>query len=152
MKRLSLVTACIALVATLVACAPGPSASEWITLIDGDRGLENWNRIGDANWRAEAGAIVADKGKGGFLVSKESYRDFEIYAEFWAETDTNSGIFLRAADPNKINADNAYEANVWDIRPDPTYATGAIVNFAPVPVAAGTTTVTVNVTGSIQLR
>jgi len=31
--------------------------------------LDNWNRIGDANWRAEDGAIVADKGKGGHLVS-----------------------------------------------------------------------------------
>ena len=32
----------------------------WVTLIDGTTGLDNWNRIGDANWRAEDGAIVAD--------------------------------------------------------------------------------------------
>jgi hypothetical protein len=111
-----------------------PSGSGWITLIDGEKGLENWNLVGDANWRGEGGAIVADKGKGGFLVSKNSYKDFMIYAEFWAETDTNSGIFLRASDSKKIGADNAYEVNIWDIRPDPTYGTGAIVNFAPVPV------------------
>ena len=73
-------------------------------------------------------------GKSGFLVSKNSYKDFVIYAEFWAETDTNSGIFLRASDPNKIGSDNAYEVNIWDIRPDPTYGTGAIVDFAAVPV------------------
>jgi len=48
----------------------GQSDAGWITLIDGAKGLENWNRVGDANWRAEDGAIVADKGKGGFLVSK----------------------------------------------------------------------------------
>ena len=47
---------------------------------------------------------------------------------------THSGIFIRASDPNKIGADNAYEVNIWDIRPDPTYATGAIVNVASVPV------------------
>jgi len=103
-------------------------------MIDAEKGLENWNRTGDANWRAEGGAIVADKGKAGFLVSKNAYKDFEIYAEFWAETDTNSGIFIRASDPATITADNAYEVNIWDIRPDPVYATGAIVNFAAVPV------------------
>lgn len=115
-------------------CATQPYGSGWVTLIDGDKGLENWNRIGDANWRAEGGAIVADKGKGGYLVSKNSYKDFEIYAEFWADADTNSGIFLRASDPNNVSAEGAYEVNIWDIRPDPTYGTGAIVNTAAVPL------------------
>lgn len=50
----------------------GQSSGGWVTLIDGATGLDNWNRVGDANWRAEDGAIVADKGKGGFLVSKAS--------------------------------------------------------------------------------
>lgn len=120
--------------AALAGCA-GPSPdSGWLTLIDGDKGLENFDRVGDANWRAEGGVVVADKGKGGFLVSKADYKDFAIRAEFWAETDTNSGIFLRLSDRKTINADNAYEVNIWDIRPDPTYGTGAIVNFAAVPV------------------
>ncbi len=118
----------------LVACAAPSGSGSWVTLIDGDKGFENWNQVGDANWRAEGGLIVADKGKGGFLVSKTSYRDFVIRAEFWAETDTNSGIFIRASDPNKIGADNSYEVNIWDIRPDPKYGTGGIVEFAAVPV------------------
>jgi len=135
MKRLAVITlALLVVVAAVSGCGSQPSGSGWITLIDGDKGLENWNQIGDANWRTEGGAIVADRGKGGFLVSKNSYKDFEIYAEFWAEADTNSGIFLRAGDPNKIGADTSYEVNIWDIRPDPIYATGAIVNFARVPV------------------
>ena len=121
-------------VTSLTGCGTQPYGSGWVTLIDGDKGLENWNRIGDANWRAEGGAIVADKGKDGYLVSRNSYSDFEIYAEFWAEADTNSGIFIRASDPNKIAANTSYEINIWDIRPDPTYATGAIVNVAAVPV------------------
>jgi hypothetical protein len=129
-----MMTALLVAVSTLVGCGSQPVGSGWITLIDGATGLENWDRIGDANWRAEGGAIVADKGKGGYLVSKNTYKDFIIYAEFWAETDTNSGIFIRAADPKKIGADSAYEVNIWDIRPDPTYATGGIVNFARVPV------------------
>ena len=135
MKRLSVISMVLLVVAfTVFGCAIQPHGKGWVTLIDGDKGLENWNRIGDANWRTEGGAIVADKGKSGFLVSKNAYKDFVIYAEFWAETDTNSGIFIRASDPNKVGSDNAYEVNIWDIRPDPTYGTGAIVDFAAVPV------------------
>lgn len=118
----------------LAACASRQEGSGWITLLDGDKGMDNWTRLGDANWRAEGGAIVADQGKGGYLISKNSYRDFAIYAEFWAATDTNSGIFIRASDTTTINADNSYEVNIWDIRPDPKYATAAIVNIAAVPV------------------
>lgn len=128
-RRLALCTLALA----LAGCAHWPG-SGWVTMIDGEQGLDNWNRIGDANWRIEAGGISANQGKGGYLVSKNSYKDFEIYAEFWAATDTNSGIFIRASDPAKIGAENAYEVNIWDIRPDPTYATGAIVGFAAVPV------------------
>ena len=138
MKRVSAICMALLLAAVAVMAVSGLSGcatqTGWVTLIDGDKGLENWSRIGDANWRAEGGSVVADQGKGGYLVSKNSYKDFVIYAEFWAETDTNSGIFLRASDPNKIGADNAYEVNIWDIRPDPTYGTGAIVDFAAVPV------------------
>jgi hypothetical protein len=126
---------------TVLGCASsGPSGAGWTTLIDGTTGLDNWTRIGDANWRAEDGAIVADKGKGGFLVSKSSYKDFQIRAEFWADHTTNSGIFIRCADPSKIGADSSYEVNIFDQRPDPSYGTGAIVNFAkvsPMPKAGG---------------
>jgi 3-keto-disaccharide hydrolase len=133
-KRLSLcMLALLVFAFTLAACA-GLSRDGWATLIDGGTGLDNFNRVGDANWRSEGGAIVADRGKGGFLVSKTPYTDFEIRAEFWAESNTNSGVFLRCADPTKIGADTCYEVNIWDIRPEPKYATGAIVNVAAVPV------------------
>src|SRR6185369_414649 len=142
MKRLSLLAvALLASVLAVAGCSMMPGGdSGWTTLIDGTKGLENFNQIGDANWRAEGGAIVADKGKGGYLVSKNSYKDFQIRAEFWADTTTNSGIFLRAAYPKKIGADTAYEVNVYDMRPDPSYGTGAIVNVAkvaPMPKAGG---------------
>lgn len=127
------VPASLAAVVVLAACAH-MSGGDWVTLIDGDRGLDNWNRTGDANWYAADGAIVADAGKGGYLVSKTVYQDFEIRAEFWAETDTNSGIFIRCSDPSKPGAATCYEVNIWDIRPEPKYATGAIVDHAAVPV------------------
>jgi hypothetical protein len=134
MKR-SLVT--VTAIAVLAACAtmkgmmPGGG---WETLVDGDKGLENFNVVGDANWHAEGGAIAADKGKAGFLVTKKSYGDFELRAEFYAQSDTNSGIFIRCSDAQKIGAANCYEVNIWDIRPEPKYGTGAIVDVAAVPV------------------
>lgn len=139
MKRLYAI-AMLAAVLFVAGCAH-TSSQGWITLIDGEKGLENFNRIGDANWRAEGGAIVADKGKGGHLVTKQSYKNFEIYAEFWADHSTNSGIFFRASDPKKVGADTAYEANIYDRRPGQEYSTGAIVDFAqvraPLPKAGG---------------
>jgi hypothetical protein len=68
------------------ACASLSRGGGWVTLIDGEKGLENWNRVGDANWRPDGGAIVADQGKGGYLVSKTAYQDFDMRAEFWAAT------------------------------------------------------------------
>jgi hypothetical protein len=116
------------------------SGGGWTTLVDGNSGLENFSPIGQANWRAEGGAIVADKGKGGYLVSKSSYKDFQIKAEFWADHNTNSGIFLRCGDRNKVGAATCYEVNIFDQRPEPEYGTGAIVNVAkvvPMPKAGG---------------
>ena len=138
MKRMYRITIGLLAVAfTVAGCGHLPYGTGWVTLIDGQTGLENWNRVGGANWRAEGGAIVADQSttKGSsFLVTKNSYKDFEIRAEFWAESNTNSGIFIRCSDPSKITAANAYEVNIWDTRPDPSYGTGAIVDVAKVPV------------------
>src|SRR6266436_3508612 len=143
MKRPSVVTMLLVIGLTILGCAfvsfAQPDAG-WTTLIDGATGLDKWDRIGDANWRAEDGAIVADKGKGGFLVSKNSYKDFQIRAEFWADHNTNSGVFLRVTNPNKVTATDAYEVNIYDQRPEPDYGTGAIVNVAkvaPMPKAGG---------------
>jgi hypothetical protein len=97
--------------------------------------MENFTEVGEpANWTAADGAIQADKGGKGsfFLVSKQSYRDFVMRVEFWASDDANSGIFMRCADPAKITDKTCYEANIFDQRPDPIYATGAIVNFAKI--------------------
>lgn len=130
--------------ASFAAIYPMPQAAAqsgpgWVTLID-DKNMGDWDRTGEANWRMEDGAVVADKGKGGHLVSKNKYKDFEIYAEFWADEEANSGIFLRCMDPKTIGARTCYEVNVFDKRPDPSYGTGSIVYFAevsPMPKAAG---------------
>lgn len=110
----------------------------WVTLFDG-KNLDHFTKAGDANWRIEDGAVVADKGNG-FLVTKETYKDFQIKAEFWVGPDANSGIFIRCSDPEKLTATNCYEVNIWDDRPEKDYATGAIVGIAkvnPMPTSVG---------------
>jgi len=138
MKRVLLLATALLLTAcsSMPAWVPG---SGWTTLIDGDKGMDNFVRVGDANWRAEDGAIVADKGKGGFLMSKESYGDFQLRIEFWAAHDANSGIYMRCSDPKNLTDKTCYEANIFDQRPDQTYATGGIVHRGKVmqPVKAG---------------
>ena len=146
MKRLAYV--CVALLAAafgIFGCTTqqsGQGDAGWITLVDGTKGLEKFNEVGISNWTAVDGAIQADKGgkAPAYLVSKDSYRDFMVRAEFWASDDANSGIFLRCADPGKIDAVTCYEVNIFDQRPDPSYGTGAIVNVAkvvPMPKAGG---------------
>ena len=120
---------CLGLSSTLAYSAD----NEWVTLIDGTEGMDNFNILGDANWSAQMGAIEATAGNGAsFLVSRESYSDFSLRIEFWASDDANSGIFMRCQDPSTVNDRNCYEANIYDQRPDPAYGTGGIVHIAPV--------------------
>jgi hypothetical protein len=112
----------------LCACSRGEQAAEWQTLFDGSS-LAGWRQVDDANWRLMDGAVVADAGTG-FLLSAESYADFDLEVEFWATPDANSGIFIRCADPSNIGAATCYEVNIFDQRPDPKYRTGSIVDVA----------------------
>jgi hypothetical protein len=138
MKRL-LIAAAVA--GVLAGCAQMKSmvGTDWQMLIDGDKGLENFNRDGDANWRAEDRAIVADNGKGGFLVSKQSFGDYQLRIEFWAADNANSGIYMRCSVSSGLTDKLCHEANIFDQRPDQTYATGGIVHLGKVlqPVKAG---------------
>jgi len=111
---------------TVVLAQAGPP---WKTLLAGTN-MDGWTPIGMANWRVVDGAVQADSGMGGFLVSKESYGDFELRADIWVTPDANSGIFIRCEDPKQITAMNAYEVNVYDMRPDQAYRTGGIVDVA----------------------
>lgn len=119
--------------AALTGCASSGSGSGWTSMIDG-KSLNGWSQIGVSSWRVEDGAVVGDQGKAGFLVSSRTYKDFEINAEFWVSDDANSGIFIRGGDQKSMTGKNAYEVNIFDRRPDPSYGTGAIVNTAKAAV------------------
>jgi hypothetical protein len=142
MKRFYVSTMGLLLIGfALVGCVqqpPDQTDAGWITLFDGSN-LDSWSAVGKANWRVENGLLQADKGNG-HLVSKNSYGDFQVRAEFWVDDDANSGIFIRCADPQKPGSSTCYEVNIYDKRPEPSYGTGAIVNVAkvsPMPKAGG---------------
>jgi hypothetical protein len=100
-------------------------------------------RVGEANWSATEGTIQATRGgaTAAYLVTKVPYRDFTLRAEFWSSDDANSGIFMRCQNPAVITDESCYEVNIFDQRPDQTYATGSIVKVAavaqPAPKAGG---------------
>jgi len=104
------------------------------------RDLDGWTTVGDANWTVEDGALSADRGGMSFLVSRDSFRDFDLRAEIWVSDDANSGVFLRCGDRTSITPHTAHAVHVFDRRPAPTFRTGAIVNIAkvsPMPKAGG---------------
>ena len=128
MKSSKSITAAVAaalLVATPAAWAP---AADMTNILD-DK-LSQWTELGDANWSLNDGVLAADSGAG-FLVSNETFDNFELTLEFFPGTATNSGVFMRCQNPAEITDKTCYEANIFDTRPDQTFRTGGIVNFAP---------------------
>lgn len=129
----------------LSACGNMSGMLEWssadagyTTLFDGGD-LNQWKPVGNANWRLQDNLLQAELGSG-FLVTRLSYQDFQLKVDFWVDPSANSGIFIRCTDLQNINATNAYEVNIYDQRPDPSYGTGAIVDVAkvsPMPKAGG---------------
>jgi hypothetical protein len=138
MKRIIATAACVA----LLSVAASAQEAKWTTIVDG-KTMGDFGKVGAANWRIEGGALVADKLEGkdpSYLVTKEKYKNFQIQAEFWADDDVNSGIFIRCKSSTAIDAKDCYEVNIFDKRPDPSYGTGAIVDVAkviPMPKAGG---------------
>jgi hypothetical protein len=110
----------------------------WTDLFDG-KTLKGWNTVGTANWQVVDGAVQATSGNGD-IVSVTSYGDFQLVVEFWADDDANSGVFFRCSDLKTFNAKTAYEAQIFDKRPDPEFRTGALT-FISKPAA------TINVGG-----
>ena len=125
MKRLSVIA--LALFALSAQTSTG-----WVTLFDG-KSLDHFNQLGTANWTINNGVVEANTGAG-YLVTKDTYTDFEIKVEFWASNGGNSGVYMRCMDGNKITDKTCYEANVYDKRPDQSGRTGGIPNYAK-PIA-----------------
>lgn len=123
----------------MLALAPEAAGQQngMVMLTDGTS-LANFDQAGNANWRIAERTVAADRGAG-FLVTKQSYSDFRFRAEFWADEDANSGIFIRCDNPQAPSAATCYEVNIFDNNPNRNNATGAVVGVAksdPVPRTA----------------
>ncbi len=70
------------------------------SLFDG-KSLEGWQAVGSAKWRVKDGMIVGgqdgDPGRSGILMTRKSFRDFEVELEFMIDEHGkyNSGVYLR---------------------------------------------------------
>ena len=93
------------------------------------KSLGNFEQVGTANWRIGEQAMAADYGQG-FLVTKESYGDFQLRLEYWADEGTNSGVFIRCENPGAPGAQSCYEINIFDGNPNRNNATGSVVGVA----------------------
>jgi hypothetical protein len=93
--------------------------------------MDGWRIVGNPNWHLEGSEFVADSGNG-HLVTRETYTDFHLKAEFYAsDGKANSGIYFRIENPDKIADDQSYEANIIDERPDQSGRTGGIPHYGP---------------------
>ena len=88
----------------------------------------NWMTGGDAEWAFSDGEVVGTVSATGtgFIMTEKKYNDYVLEAEFKPDDAINSGIFIRCKN-QELSAEDCYEMNIWDGRPDPIYRTGGIV-------------------------
>lgn len=87
----------------------------------------DWFEKGDASWSFSNDELIGKiKDGAGYLITKESYKNFTLELEFNPDSTINSGVFLRCRN-NDISPINCYEVNIWDLHPNQDYRTGAIV-------------------------
>src|SRR6058998_2236862 len=108
MRRTAIVSALL----LVAAAASAQTGGGWKTLFNG-KDLSNWNVTGNADWQVKGGVIEATKARG-FLVSKQSYTDFELRADVWTTPDSNGGVLFRITKPEDPGIENGYELNVND--------------------------------------
>ncbi len=97
--------------------------------------LAGWRSSDNFAWRVEQGAIVAAGSGESYLQSLAEFTDFTLSLEFWVDASTNSGVFIRCQDRDRIHPDSCYELNIWDEHPRQEARTGAIVFRVMPPLA-----------------
>lgn len=99
--------------------------------------LSGWEVYGTEKWYVEKGLLISESGPDaeyGYLGTKETFKNFELTAEFKQEAEGNSGVFIRSSiDGTKISGwqvevappgnhtGGIYESygREWLIRPEP---------------------------------
>ena len=99
--------------------------------------LEGWEIYGTEKWYVENGELICESGPEkayGYLGTKASFKNMDLYLEFKQEADGNSGVFFRSSiegtkitgwqaevAPPGSNTGGIYESygRGWLIKPDP---------------------------------
>jgi lysophospholipase L1-like esterase len=87
-----------------------PAEREFTPLFDG-QSLNGWDRLDTipaehvgGKWKAEGGILIGDQdppGRGGFLATKETFRDFTLRFEVQQDYPTDTGVFVRVGEDGK---------------------------------------------------
>lgn len=103
------------------------SCAEKIQLFDLDN-PDSWMEMGDAKWEFEHGVISGSVATGtGFLITQDTYANFELQLDFYPDETINSGVFIRCKE-QALSYTDCYEINIWDNHPKQVDRTGAIVS------------------------
>lgn len=96
---------------------------------------KDWIEEGDAHWNFTNNELIGKvNDEVGFVMTKQTYKDFVLEMEFKPDSTINSGIFIRCKN-FEINAEDCYEVNIWDLHLNQDFRTGAIVTkFKPLAI------------------
>lgn len=91
---------------------------------------DEWFEEGVANWAFVNDELVGSLDSGsGFVITKNTYKNFILTLEFNPDSTINSGVFIRCKN-STMSAANCYEINIWDLHPNQDNRTGAVVSRA----------------------
>ena len=100
----------------------------WISLFDG-HSLFGWeSNTTEVNWSVADGAITADAGPKGLLLTYTPFADYQFRCDYRMAAGGNSGVFLRTLREPKDVLKDCYEVNIVDEHPE-GYLTGSIVGL-----------------------
>ncbi len=97
----------------------------WISLFDGET-LLGWQAESDANWRVDDGCIAVEQGTTpGLLRTTTQFDEYVLQLEFRADTEANSGVFVRTSPRPSDPKSQCFEINIAPI--SNPFPTGSIV-------------------------
>jgi hypothetical protein len=88
---------------------------------------DDWITEGNAYWNFSKDELTGKvNDEVGFVMTKNTYKDFVLELEFEPDSTINSGIFIRCKN-YELSAEDCYEVNIWDLHPNQGFRTGSIV-------------------------
>lgn len=120
MKKINILSAVILLIFSF-ACSSNQSEKLF------QENSNTWKSNGDDCWHFSDNELIGEaKNQESYLITKQQFKDFQLNLEFKPDSTINTGVFIRCSNED-VNPKNCYELNIWDLHPDQTNRTGAIV-------------------------